>query len=77
VDVWEDYETPVRCERGHLYTSIWVPAASVKAIRLGPEYRFQRCPVGRHWSRTHRVTSAELSPADRERAGQIHDSRLP
>jgi hypothetical protein len=33
----------VRCRRGHVFTTIWVPGASIKALRLGP-WRVQRCP---------------------------------
>ena len=39
----------VRCRQGHLFTTIWIPGASLKALRLG-WWRFQRCPVGGHWS---------------------------
>src|SRR6185312_2754386 len=39
----------VRCRSGHLFTTIWIPGASVKALRLG-WWRVQRCPVGRHLS---------------------------
>ena len=41
--------TIVRCRQGHLFTTTWIPGASLKAIRLGWA-RFQRCPVGHHWS---------------------------
>jgi hypothetical protein len=41
--------TLVRCRDGHLFRTIWVPGVSIKAIRLG-WYRFQFCPVGRHWT---------------------------
>jgi len=37
----------VRCRRGHLFTTIWLPGVSLKAARLG-WWRFQRCPVGNH-----------------------------
>ena len=37
----------VRCRRGHLFTTVWIPGASVKSLRLG-FWRFQWCPVGRH-----------------------------
>src|SRR5690242_8674765 len=35
----------VRCRAGHLFTTIWIPAASVKSLRLGL-WRVQRWPVG-------------------------------
>ena len=25
----------VRCRRGHLFTTVWIPGASVKSLRLG------------------------------------------
>jgi hypothetical protein len=39
----------VRCSSSHAYTTIWIPAASVKSLRLG-WWRLQRCPVREHWS---------------------------
>jgi hypothetical protein len=36
--------TIVRCTRGHLFTTIWIPGVSLKSIRIG-FVRFQRCPV--------------------------------
>ncbi len=39
----------VRCRQGHLFTTIWIPAASVKSLRFG-WWRFQHCPVGNHWT---------------------------
>src|ERR1700754_3737742 len=57
----------VRCRRGHLFTTIWLPAVSVKSVRLG-SWRFQRCPVGNHWSLVTPVRRAELTDADREAA---------
>lgn len=65
----------VRCRRGHLFTTIWLPAASVKSVRLG-FWRIQRCPVG-HWSLVTPVRSSELSSRQRARAGRLKDVRLP
>jgi len=48
----------------------------VKAVRLGP-WRFQRCPVGKHWSLVTPVNMAELSEEDREFALSRRDTRLP
>jgi hypothetical protein len=42
-------DTIARCSKGHLFTTIWVPGASLKSIRLGMS-RFQHCPVGHHWA---------------------------
>ena len=68
--------TVVRCRRGHLFTTVWIPGVSVKAIRLG-WVRFQHCPVGRHWTLVTPVRGADLSPAQQERARATHDVRLP
>jgi hypothetical protein len=66
----------VRCRRGHLFTTIWIPGASLKAIRLGWA-RFQRCPVGQHWSLVTPVKTDALSAADRKLAAKIRDVRIP
>ena len=66
----------VRCRDGHLFTTIWWPGASVKALRLG-FWRVQRCPVGNHWTLVTPVRESELSDEDRERAREHHDLRVP
>ena len=66
----------VRCRQGHLFSTIWIPGASVKAIRLG-WLRIQRCPVGRHWSIVVPVREFELSDDEKRRARECHDVRLP
>lgn len=66
----------VRCRDGHLFTTLWVPGASVKALRLGFA-RFQRCPVGNHWSIVTPVREADLSDEERHQAADVHDIRLP
>ncbi len=66
----------VRCRQGHLFTTIWIPAASVKSLRLG-WWRFQRCPVGHHWTIVTPVREAELSEQARRLASEHHDVRLP
>lgn len=45
--MFERFDVPVRCSAGHLFTTIWMPIASIKAVRLGGE-RWQYCPVGHH-----------------------------
>ncbi|MHB8339568.1 MAG: hypothetical protein ACYDB7_00100 [Mycobacteriales bacterium] len=70
------FDRVVRCRSGHLFTTIWVPAGSVKAVRLGNR-RWQRCPVGRHWSTVAPVDPAALSPSELDAAGAVHDIRLP
>ena len=53
---------PVRCAKGHVYGSVWVPFVSFKAIRLGRQ-RWQRCPVCQRFRMTTRVSRSELTPA--------------
>ena len=66
----------VRCQAGHLFTTIWIPAASVKALRLG-FWRVQRCPVGRHWTLVTPVNEADLTEDERRTAREHRDIRLP
>ena len=66
----------VRCRAGHLFTTIWVPGASLKSVRLGWA-RFQRCPVGQHWSLVTPVREDDLTEAEREQAAAHHDVRVP
>jgi len=66
----------VRCRQGHLFTTIWIPAASIKSLRLG-WWRAQYCPVGRHWSLVTPVREAELSKRERRFASQHQDIRIP
>ncbi|MBW4029766.1 MAG: hypothetical protein HIU57_03690 [Acidobacteria bacterium] len=66
----------VRCSRGHLFTTIWVPGVSFKSVRLGT-VRVQHCPVGRHWSKVRPVPIDQLSDAERIEAARVHDIRLP
>jgi hypothetical protein len=66
----------VRCRDGHLFTTIWIPGASVKALRLG-RWRYQRCPVGNHWSLVTPVRESELTEEERRLAHGRRDIRLP
>jgi hypothetical protein len=66
----------VRCRKGHLFTTLWIPGASVKSIRL-VWWRIQRCPVGRHWSLVTPVKTSELSDDEERLARTRHDLRLP
>jgi len=43
--MFKRFECPVRCSAGHLFTTIWIPLASLKSVRLG-DRRYQRCPAG-------------------------------
>ncbi len=66
----------VRCREGHLFTTIWVPGASLKSIRLG-WWRFQRCPVGKHWSIVTPVKESDLTEEEKRIAGENKDVRIP
>ncbi len=66
----------VRCRQGHLFTTIWVPGASLKAVRLG-WWRFQRCPVGNHWSLVTPVKESDLTEEEKRVAAEHRDVRIP
>jgi hypothetical protein len=66
----------VRCRQGHLFTTIWIPGASLKAIRLGWA-RLQRCPVGKHWTLVTPVRDSDLTDEERRAAGRFRDIRIP
>jgi len=66
----------VRCHQGHLFTTIWVPGMSFKALRLGWA-RLQRCPVGHHWSLVTPVKEADLTDEERQTADEHRDVRIP
>jgi hypothetical protein len=66
----------VRCRKGHLFTTIWLPGASLKSLRLG-WWRFQFCPVGRHWSLVVPVREADLTAGERRAAREARDIRIP
>ena len=57
--------TAVRCSAGHLFTTTWIEGGSLKAVRLGPVTRYQRCPVGRHWAIVHPVRDEDLTEDER------------
>jgi len=65
----------VRCRAGHLFTTIWLPGASVKSLRLGP-WRLQRCPVGPHLSL---VTPVDVRTLDAQELADARrrDTRVP
>ncbi len=65
----------VRCKQGHLFSTIWVPGASLKAIRLG-FYRLQFCPVGRHWTLVRLVKDTDLTDSERVMAENNKDSSI-
>jgi hypothetical protein len=69
-------DTVVRRSKGHLFTTIWLPGASLKSIRLGMS-RYQHCPVGHHWALVTPVKDSELTDDDRRIAAEHHDVRIP
>jgi hypothetical protein len=69
-------EVVVRCGDGHLFTTIWIPLVSFKAVRLG-FVRFQYCPVGEHWTFVVAVPDSELTDRERWIADRYHDGRVP
>ena len=66
----------VRCRQGHLFTTFWFPGVSFKSLRLG-WWRYQRCPVGGHWSLVIPVRESELTEAQRQEARSRFDIPLP
>jgi len=73
---WLAADTAVRCRSGHVFTTLWIPGGSLKAIRLG-WWRLQRCPVGRHWTLVTPVRTADLTRRERQLAAEHHDLRIP
>jgi hypothetical protein len=66
----------VRCRKDHHFRTLWIPGVSVKALRLG-WWRFQRCPVGQHWSIVTPVKASDLSPRERRIATRWTDTWIP
>ena len=69
-------EVVVRCREGHLFTTIWVPGMSFKALRLG-WLRLQRCPVGENWTLVTPVRDSDLTDDERRIAEQYRDVPIP
>jgi hypothetical protein len=68
-------ETIVRCRRSHLFTTVWIPGASLKSVRFG-WWRLQRCPVGPHWSLVVPVRANDLSDDERRLAFENRDGLI-
>jgi hypothetical protein len=66
----------VRCRDDHLFTTIWIPGASLKSLRLG-WWRYQRCPVGNHRSIVTPVKESDLTGDEKRRAHETKDIRVP
>ena len=65
-----------RCSSGHLFSTLWLPGVSLKALRLGP-WRVQRCPVGGHWSLVTLVDRTQLGEQELSGARSRRDVRVP
>jgi hypothetical protein len=76
MNMLERYDRAVRCKDGHLFTTIWIPLASLKAVRLR-DRRYQRCPVGHHWTTVVPLDTTEATQADYEAAKAVHDIHIP
>jgi hypothetical protein len=72
----ERFDQPVRCSAGHLFTTIWMPLVSLKAVRLAGT-RYQYCPVGHHWATVRRLDDGTTGEADLASAALVHDVRIP
>ena len=68
--------TIVRCRKGHLFTTIWIPGVKLKELDLIVA-RIQRFPVGKHWSLVVPVKEANLTEEERQLAREHHDIRIP
>ena len=68
--------TIVRCAQGHLFTTIWIPGGSFKAVRFGP-FRLQRCPIGNHFTFVTPVRVDDLTDEERRFAEEHHDDWIP
>lgn len=66
----------VRCRRGALFQTLWIPMFSIKAIRLGRR-RVQRCPVHGRWELVERVDPADLTAEDRAAAARYPADPIP
>jgi hypothetical protein len=70
------FERPVRCREGHVFTTIWIPGGSLKAVRMG-RWRWQRCPVGGHWTWVRRIDRSSASRIELCAARAKHDIPIP
>lgn len=76
LDMLKGFDRPVRCSAGHLFTTIWIPLGSLKAIRLGRR-RVQHCPVGHHWAMVVPLDRKLAASGDLAAAAAVHDVRIP
>jgi hypothetical protein len=71
------WNVPVRCRAGHLFTTVWIPGATVKSLKLVGPWRAQWCPVGRHFTLVTLLKDADLTAAERSFAAAHHDIPVP
>jgi hypothetical protein len=69
-------DTVVRCRKGHIFSTIWIPGVHLKEVDLVVA-RVQYCPVGRHWSIVVPVREADLTDTERQSAEEHHDVPIP
>ena len=67
---------PVRCRDGHVFSTVWIPGASIKSLRLGL-WRVQWCPVGKHVALVYPVRDVDLTQETRDLAAASHDIPVP
>jgi hypothetical protein len=66
----------VKCRAGHVFSTVWIPGASVKSLRLGL-WRVQWCPVGRHVALVRLVKEADVTQEMQDLAAANHDIPIP
>jgi hypothetical protein len=72
-----DMATTVKCRRGGVFQTVWIPLVSLNAVRMGQDTRWQRCPVHSRWEIVEKVDPRELSRAEREEAAAHPAGWLP
>lgn len=64
----------VQCSAGHLFASPWVPLPSLKAVWF--PWRFQRCPMGRHWALVRPIAPGRLTNEQPAAASDTRGARI-
>jgi len=71
----DGFDRPVRCVTASVHDDL-DPARLAEGDPLGRR-RFQRCPVGHHWSMVTQVDRTTAPAAELEAAAAVHDVRIP
>lgn len=71
------WNVPVRCRAGHLFSTVWIPGATVKSLKIIGPWRAQWCPVGRHFTLVTLLRDADLTDSERAFAAAHHDFPVP